>query len=518
MPAPPRPRRRLYPKLQRPPADITATFKSLNDGHDVATLLEIEHSQLHYITSSRRERYAYRAFQIPKKSGGSRDILAPHPTVRLLQQKLLTVLDLVYDAHPAAHGFVARRSIVTNAQPHQGKRFVLNVDLEDFFPSITFPRVGGVFMKRFQLPAPAATVLARVCCNTDHEPDHLPQGAPTSPIISNMICHSMDHALVQLAKSHGLFYTRYADDLTFSTNRRPFPEAVAVEHEGRLLRLGTALTRVVEEDSGFTLNQRKSRLFDKARRQEVTGLTVNRRPNVQRHRIRELRGILHAWRKYGYGNAQAEYRNRHGDGHSLLRAVQGKLAFVKQVRGGDDLIFRRLYGWARELSPYSFAGLPPLAPAASLEDAAAGYPSITNTDPLELRRQYLSRMFASAEGVLWIIDPNLRIGPVRMLAESLADSRVTEIRILSRDPLVGTRLDEYRTIVASVGSSGRHLEWRTSVEPMFHDRWLADDRTCISVGGPFDYIANHPKPPYGQNITSRRPDRLDRWWEQSSPL
>ncbi|MCY4616458.1 MAG: hypothetical protein OXC71_08735 [Chloroflexi bacterium] len=127
-------------------------------------------------------------------------------------------------------------------------------------------------------------------------------------------------------------------------------------------------------------------------------------------------------------------------------------------------------------------------------------------------------MFNSAEGVLWIVDPNLRIGPVRTLAESLGESRVTEVRILSRDPLTGERLEEYRAIAAAIESSGRQLEWRTSAEPMFHDRWLADDGVCISIGGPFDNIANHPNPPYGQNIASRRPSGLDRWWERSSAL
>ena len=381
MPAPPRPRHRLHIELQRPQAEIERTFRSLEDGRDVADLLEIEPSQLHYITSRGHHRYPYRAFEIPKKSGLPRTILSPHPTVKILQRKLLHALNLVYMAHPAAHGFVPKRSILTNARPHQGKRFVLNLDLEEFFPSITFPRVRGVFMKRFQLPGPAATVLARICCNTDDEPDHLPQGAPTSPIISNMIGHSMDHALVRLARDHGLFYSRYADDLTFSTNRRPFPGAVAVEHEGHLVSLGDALVRIVEEENGFVLNRGKSRLFNRARRQEVTGLTVNRRANVPRKLVRELRGVLHAWKAYGYAAAEAEYHRRSGGGSSLSLVVRGKLAFLKQIRGADDRIFRRLYGWARDLDAALFAELPPLAPAASLEAAAAEYPAISASDP-----------------------------------------------------------------------------------------------------------------------------------------
>ena len=245
---------------------------------------------------------------------------------------------------------------------------------------------------------------------------------------------------------------------------------------------------------------------------------MNRRANTPRTLIHELRGVLHAWHAYGYEDAEQEYRKRSGGERSLRRFVQGKLAFLKQIRGVDDSIFRRLYGWARELDRDAFRELPPLAPAASLQAAAAEYPSITNSDPLELRREYLSRMFASAEGTLWIVDPHLKIGPVRVLANSLEHSRVRDIRILSRDALAGARLKEYQALVSSVADSGRQLEWRASRDPMFHDRWLADDRICISIGGPFDNMVNHENPPYGQNIASRRPDQLERWWSQSSPL
>ena len=484
----------------------------------MADLLEIEPSQLHYITSRGRHGYPYHAFEIPKKNGLPRTILSPHPTVKILQRKLLRALNLVYAAHPAAHGFVPGQSILTNARPHQGKRFVLNADLEDFFPSITFPRVRGLFMKRFQLPGPAATVLARICCNTDDEPDHLPQGAPTSPIISNMICHSMDHALVRLAKDHGVFYSRYADDLTFSTNRRPFPEALAVEHEGRLLHLGAALVRIVEEENGFALNPEKSRLFNRARRQEVTGLTVNRRANIPRGLVRELRGMLHAWHAHGYEDADLEYRRRFGGVSPLSLVVRGKLAFLKQIRGADDRIFRRLYGWARDLDTALFAELPPLAPAASLEAAAAEYPAISASDPRELRREYLARMLASATGILWVIDPNLKIAPLRVLMESIEHARVTEIRLLSRESPNGSRLKEYQESVAKLSQGGKSLEWRSSASRLFHDRWVIDDGACVSIGGPFNSITDDPDPPYGQNVVTRRPEQLDEWWDRSAPV
>ena len=304
--------------------------------------------------------------------------------MKILQRKLLQALNELYPkAHPAAHGFVRRRSILTNAQAHQDKRLVLNVDLEDFFSSITFPRVRGLFIKRFRLPGPAATVLARICCNTDDNPDHLPQGAPTSPIISNMICHAMDQALTKLAGDHGVYYSRYADDLTFSTNRHTFPEALAEKQAGHPVRLGDALVTIVQADNGFTLNPRKSRLLSKARRQEVTGLTVNRRANVSRTSVRQLRGILHAWHAHEYENAEAEYRRRFdlkNTGASLRLVVQGKLAFLRQIRGVDDRVFRRLYGWARDLDEKTFPELPDMTAARSLQIAAAEFPAISKND------------------------------------------------------------------------------------------------------------------------------------------
>ena len=515
--APPRPQRELFAQLRRSPEEIVTRFRSLATGHDVADLLEVENSQLHYITSRAQHLYPYHRFEIPKRNGLPRTILAPHRTVKILQRKLLRALSLVYRAHPAAHGFVPKHSILTNARPHQGKRFVLNVDLEDFFPSITFPRVRGVFMKRFQMPGAAATVLARICCNTDDEPDHLPQGAPTSPIISNMICHSLDHALVGLARDHGVFYTRYADDLTFSTNRRPFPDALAVGYEGGVLHLGPALVEIVEDQNGFTLNRGKSRLFSRSTRQAVTGLTVNRRANLKRAFVRELRGILHAWHKYGYRNAESEYRRRSSSDASLLLTVRGKLAFLKQIRGVDDNIFRRLYGRARELAPESFAELAPLAPAISLQVAAAEYPAIVTSDPKELRREYLSRMVGSAEGTLWIIDPFLQRGILRFLQNMKSPIRAQDIRLLSRDPLADRHLDEYHACVERFRGSGHRIEWRSSGTKLFHDRWLLDDHTCVSIGGPFNNITDTDNPPYGQNVVVRRPDQFDRWWSESTP-
>ncbi len=174
----------------------------------------------------------YSTFQIPKKNGGSRIIDAPIKRLKLVQRMLTDLLTAcvleIEEQHqrkPISHGFHKGRSIVTNASPHTGRRFVLNLDIENFFPSINFGRVRGFFIKNndFKLNPAVATIIAQIACNKQS----LPQGSPSSPIISNLVAHILDVRLVRLAKEHKCTYTRYADDLTFSTNQTNFPKELA---------------------------------------------------------------------------------------------------------------------------------------------------------------------------------------------------------------------------------------------------------------------------------------------------
>ena len=154
-----------------------------------------------------------------------------------------------------------------------------------------------------------ATVLAQIACHDNQ----LPQGAPTSPVLANMVCWGMDSALQRLAGQCRSTYTRYADDLTFSTNRRDFPTELATIDDGEV-RLGPELAAVLER-SGFRVNARKVRLQTREFRQEVTGLTVNVFPNVRRRYVRQIRAMLHAWRTFGLAAAEAEYRRRYAQDH-----------------------------------------------------------------------------------------------------------------------------------------------------------------------------------------------------------
>jgi RNA-directed DNA polymerase len=205
--------------------ELRQQFLDLKEPRDVAKLLEVPYSRLIYHISALPEDKRYANFLIPKKSGMPRIISAPRTPLKILQRKLSQVLYSVYEPKSGAQGFIPGRSILTNAKKHQHKRFVLNIDLKDFFHSIHFGRVQGIFMKPpYSIPREVAVVLAKICCYSGR----LPQGAPTSPIVSNMICARMDSELRKLAKEFKCtYYTRYADDITFSTTLSKFPPELA---------------------------------------------------------------------------------------------------------------------------------------------------------------------------------------------------------------------------------------------------------------------------------------------------
>lgn len=193
-------------------------FNNLQSIQDISGLLEVKIEDInYYLYRPRIERY--RQFTVRKRNGGVRTLAEPIIGLKIIQQKLNQVLQVVFKLRSSVHGFVKERSIATNAQIHEGQRIILNIDLEDFFPSINFGRVRGMFMAApYNLPPEVATVFAQICCFENQ----LPQGAPTSPIISNMICSRMDSELQRLARRRRCIYSRYADDITFSTSEKNF--------------------------------------------------------------------------------------------------------------------------------------------------------------------------------------------------------------------------------------------------------------------------------------------------------
>jgi retron-type reverse transcriptase len=306
---------------------VASKLPVLHTPQDLAKALGIPIGRLRWLTYHRGAATLvhYHRYSIPKKTGGVRAISAPKPDLAKAQQWVLANVLAHLEVRPQAHGFLVGRSIVTNATPHVGKRVVVNLDLKDFFPTLTFPRVKGLFRKLGYSEA-VATCLALLCTEPPRVPVLLdgkaysvalgarvvPQGACTSPAITNLACRRLDRRLDGLGRKLGFTYTRYADDLTLSTNDG---------HIGSLLRT----IRKILADEGFAENGKKTQIMRRGRRQEVTGVTVNTKPTVARSEVRELRAILHNAARHGLAS---QNREEHPNFAAYLR---GRVAFVTMV-------------------------------------------------------------------------------------------------------------------------------------------------------------------------------------------
>jgi RNA-directed DNA polymerase len=317
-------------------------LKSAQTLSDVAKLLQFKPSALSYLIIKQPSTSKYTSFEIPKRSGGVRTIKAPAKPLKLVQARLSDLLqDCLDEINKAtdrkdriAHGFKRGRSIITNATQHRKRRWVFNVDLQDFFPSINFGRVRGYFIKdkNFQLPSAVATVLAQIACDNNE----LPQGSPCSPVVSNLITHVLDIHLVSLASRVGCTYSRYADDLTFSTNRKDFPSDIAcsTEDNPHLWVPGTELQRIISH-AGFRLNLKKTRMQYRTSRQDVTGLVVNRKINVRREYRHSVRAMVHSLLKSGsfevYGIVKKEGHVTLEKRKGTLTELHGRLSFIDSI-------------------------------------------------------------------------------------------------------------------------------------------------------------------------------------------
>jgi RNA-directed DNA polymerase len=275
----------------------------------------------------------YVRFTIPKRSGGQRSIAAPMRELKRAQHWILKNVLEKLPVEPPAHGFVAGRSTVTNATPHLRRDLIINLDLAEFFPTIVFRRVRGVFKRMGYSPA-VATIFALLATEAPRLPVSfegqrvevavgeraLPQGAPTSPAISNQIVKKLDRRLAGLAKKHGFTYTRYADDLTFSA-----PEG----HRDQIARLQASIRHVVAEE-GFAVNLKKGRVQRRSGRQDVTGIVVNDKLGIPRTEVRRLRAILHNAKTSGLA---AQNREGHPDFEAWLRGKIAYLSMIDPVRG-----------------------------------------------------------------------------------------------------------------------------------------------------------------------------------------
>lgn len=312
----------------------------------VASLLGVKPGMLSFLLYKKPKAGLYKKFEIPKRHGGKREILAPESELKLLQHRLSNLLQEcqreINASHGhaedekhlgVAHGFKRHHTIMTNGRAHVARRYVFNVDLHDFFGSINFGRVRGFLIKdnSFSLHKDVATVIAQIACFDNK----LPQGSPCSPVISNLIGHSLDIHLARLAASTGATYTRYADDLTFSTNKPKFPSQIAVQVNEHKWEPGRDLKRIVARN-GFGFNPDKTRMQYRDSRQEVTGLTVNRKVNVPatyRYTVRAMADSL-----FNTGEFLFIYKKLDEHGKLVIKQSKGQrkqllgmLSYIDQV-------------------------------------------------------------------------------------------------------------------------------------------------------------------------------------------
>ena len=302
----------------------------LTDAAQLAAAMGIRVGELRFLSFARRTSTVnhYRRFQIPKKTGGLRLISAPMPRLKRAQEWVLRNILEKVAIHDAAHGFRQGRSIVSNAAPHAAAEVVVNLDVEQFFPTITFRRIKGVFHS-LGYSEQVATVLALLTSEPTIQeveldgvlyhvagPERfLPQGAPSSPALTNIICRGLDARLARIAEDLGFRYTRYADDMTFSGSGPA---------RGNVNRLLSRVRHVVEQE-GFRVHPDKTRVLRRGRRQEVTGLVVNHRVNIPRATLRRFRAVLYQIERDGPAG------KHWGGGPDVLASIEGFANFAAMV-------------------------------------------------------------------------------------------------------------------------------------------------------------------------------------------
>jgi retron-type reverse transcriptase len=311
----------------RPTALATYQLPKLANDDDIAALVGLSDadSLAPLMRPGTAKGSAYIEFDIPKAKGGTRRIAAPRAALRKVQRILLDQILARVPMHDACHGFVKGRSTVTNATPHQGSALVLKLDLKDFFPTVHYRRVKGLFQHLGYNDAVAGTLAGLTTYRPKLPngevawPGVLPQGAPTSPALANLACRRLDRRLDRLAAKCGAIYTRYADDLTFSFNQAPD------------VRIGRFLWWVdaICQHEGFIERPDKRRILRAKHQQRVTGIVVNAGVHVPRADRKRFRAILHNCAKLGVASQARD----HDDFEAYLAGYAAYVHMVEPALG-----------------------------------------------------------------------------------------------------------------------------------------------------------------------------------------
>lgn len=325
---------------------ISSVFSALNSPNQFCYLLnyvskEILKSndsfledEIYFYSQEQNQVKYYQRYKIKKKNGRFRQITAPTGKLKHLQSCLNIILQTIYLPHESAFGFIQNASIIENATQHINKEYVFNIDLKDFFASITADKV-ALFLQKppFELKKQSSfketlsqLIAAIASFKLSKDMPVLPQGSPLSPILSNIVCQSFDDSLLNLAKRFKVTYSRYADDISFSGDINIFSlKGEFYQH----------LKEIIEEE-GFLINTDKVRLQSKKWRQEVTGLVVNEKVNIRKKYVKELRMWLYLWETYGYDKASEILHRNTTKKTSLYLILNGKLNFLRMIKGDTN--------------------------------------------------------------------------------------------------------------------------------------------------------------------------------------
>lgn len=305
----------------------------------------------------------YHRAVIRKRAGGKRYLYCPDDRLKFIQRRLLELLSKIYSPRLPVHGFARGRSVKTNAESHLNRDFILTIDLKDFFPTITEPRVTGA-LRAIGLPRESAELIARISCRRGQ----LPQGAPTSPILSNIVCYTLDTELMAFSRVRRIRYTRYADDLAFSCRNSADSLLSGPRSPGRLTikEVSSELVETIT-NNGFSINDKKIRFYGPRSRKIVTGILLGERTSATSESYRIARNLLYDIEARGYCAAQSRFKATKRENTSLYHYLRGLIEWIGFVNERDENKFRRLAKNFNKTFPY----VKPISFLPSSEDTIA---------------------------------------------------------------------------------------------------------------------------------------------------
>ena len=319
---------------------MRSSLRELKSSAELAVFMGVRPKSLNYYAYGPDKPSFYSEFTIKKRTGGNRIIKQPNPNLKYLQRLVHELMRAIYGRHPSVHGFVKGQSVITHALQHVNRKYLLKLDFIDYFPSITRRRIfGRLLAAPYDLHPKVAHAIASIA--TD-ENGRLPQGSPCSPVIANIITAEFDSDVVKIVKVLNVRYSRYADDLVFSSDRDMHPSLARYPRTQGLgpIIVGEALKDLISEH-GFEINYRKTRLYSSWTRQLCTGIIVNNSAlSLPRIYLRNLRAAIHTYSRDGWEAAseriaRGENRDAFASEESLKGFLGGRLAWASNVMGDD---------------------------------------------------------------------------------------------------------------------------------------------------------------------------------------